>query len=173
MNDGGLSDESQIQAMKLQIEELPKPIKGQKKSARIHNEQGLSYFNDGELEKAVKLFKEASQLDKSDPEILNNLGYALLKQGNVESAEDAILETLAIAPGRATAWQNLGDILAIKNDMPKAIAVYENVYRFSKNRVKTHQFMQKLNVNEDVSSLKQARQMAMNWAKKTYPEINE
>jgi Flp pilus assembly protein TadD len=166
-------DERMIMDNKALLENLPKTAKGEKKAARAINEQALSHFNNGELEEAVKLFKDASQLDKSDPEILNNLGYALLKQGNIESSEDAILETLAIAPGRSTAWQNLGDILAIKNDTPKGIAAYENVYRFSKNRVKTHQFMQKLNANEDVSSLKQARQMAMNWAEKSYPEINE
>ncbi|MEI6069495.1 MAG: hypothetical protein WCP96_19330 [Methylococcaceae bacterium] len=56
--------------------------------------------------------------------------------------------------------------------MPKAIAAYENVYRFSKNRVKTHQYMQKLNVNEEVSTLKKARQKAMNWAEQMFVDEN-
>ena len=169
--DDGTNHETEIQDIKQKIDALPKPAKGQKKSARAVNEQALSRFNSGELEEAVKLFKDASQLDKSDPEILNNLGYALLKQGNIEAAEGAILETLAISPGRSNAWQNLGDILGAKNDMPRAIAAYENVYRFSKNRAKTYLFMQKLNVN-DVSTLKKARQKAMDWAEQMFADEN-
>ena len=169
--DGGTNHETEIEDIKQKIDALSKPIKGERKSARALNDQALSLFNNGQLEEAVKLFSEAKRLDKSDPEILNNLGYALLKQGNIESAEGAILETLAISPGRSNAWQNLGDILGIKNDMPRAVAAYENVYRFSKNRVKTHQFMQKLNTN-DVSTLKNARQVAMDWAEKMFVDEN-
>jgi Flp pilus assembly protein TadD len=147
--------------------------KQQPKAARKINEDALALFNKGDLTEAIKLFKDAGQVDKSDPEILNNLGYALIKQGNVESAKTAIVGTLVISPGRAQAWQNFGDILTIQGEMPKAIAAYENVYRYSKNRANTHKFMHKLNTNNDGgSALKDARQQEMDWAVKTFADEN-
>ena len=46
MNDGGLSNEAQIQEIKVQIEGFAKPAKGNKKSARKTNDQALFLFNE-------------------------------------------------------------------------------------------------------------------------------
>ncbi|MEI6746495.1 MAG: hypothetical protein WCL34_11085 [Methylococcaceae bacterium] len=76
-----------------------------------------------------------------------------------------------IAPDRAAAWSNLGDVFALNGDERKAVACYANTYRFSKDMARTHQFMKKMNAAEDVPALKQARDGAMNWAQKVYPEL--
>ena len=173
LNDGGLSHESEIQQTKLQIESLPRPAKGNKKAARAINAKGLASSKKGDFSNAVKLFEQANKLDKSDIEIVNNLGFSYLKQGNLESAQQAITIALTMSPDRATAWENLGEVFGLKGDASKAVACFSNAYRFSKDRLKMHQYMKKLNEKEDVKNLKQARAKAINWAEKSYLNISK
>lgn len=171
LNDGGLSHESEIQQTKLQIESSPKPVGGNKKAARTLNAKGLALSKKGDFNDAVKMFAEASKSDRSDVEIVNNLGFSYLKQGNLDSAQQAITMALTLSPDRATAWENLGELFGVKGDISKAVACFSNVYRFSKDRLKIHQYMKKLNENEDVKKVKQARAKAINWAESSYLNI--
>jgi tetratricopeptide (TPR) repeat protein len=173
LNDGGLSHESEIQQTKLQIESLPRPAKGNKKAARSINAKGLASLKEGDFNNAVKMFEEANKFAKSDIEIVNNLGFSYLKQGNLALAQQAITIALTISPDRATAWENLGEVFGVKGDVSKAVACFSNAYRFSKDRLKMHQYMKKLNEKEDVKNLKQARAKAMDWAKKSYLNISK
>lgn len=173
LNDGGLSHESEIQQTKLQIESSPKPAKGNKKAAKAINANGLAFSKKGDFNNAVKMFEEANKLDKSDIEIVNNLGFSYLRQGDLESAQQTIMIALTLSPGRATAWENLGEVFGVKGDVSKAIACFSNTYRFSKDRLKMHQYMKKLNEKEQVMDLKQARAKAINWAEKSYPSISK
>ena len=172
LDDGGLNHESEIQQTKLQIESLPRPAKGNKKAARVFNADGLASSKNYDFNNAVKMFEEANKLDKSDIESVSNLGFAYLKQGNLDLAQQAITTTLTMSPGRAIAWANLGEIFGIRGDVSKAVACFSNTYRFSKDRLKTYQYMKKLNETEDVATVKQARTEAINWAEKSYPDIS-
>jgi tetratricopeptide (TPR) repeat protein len=172
LDDGGLNHESEIQETKLQIESLPRPAKGNKKAARMFNADGLASSKNYDFNNAVKMFEEANKLDKSDIEIASNLGFSYFKQGNLDLAQQAIITTLIMSPGRATAWANLGEIFGTRGDVNRAVACFSNTYRFSKDRLKTHQFMKKLNETEDVATVKQARTEAINWAEKSYPDIS-
>lgn len=166
-DDGGLSHEQEIQQTKLQIEALPKIEKGNKKAARAINERGLVFSKELDFNNAVKMFEEANKLDTSDIEIASNLGFAYLKQGNLDLAEQAIIATLTMSPSRATAWANLGEVYGAKGDARHAVACFSNTYRFSKDRLKTHQFMKNLNETEELVNVKQARAKAINWAEKS------
>lgn len=171
--DGGLSHESEIQLTKLQIESSPKPAKGNKKAAKAVNTTGLAFSKKGDFNHAVKMFEEANYLDKSDIEIVNNLGFSYLKQGDLESAQQTITTALTMSPDRAAAWENLGEVFAAKGDVSKAVACFANTYRFSKDRLKMHQYMKKLNEKEFVKNIKQARAQAINWAEKAYLNISK
>ncbi len=173
LNDGGLSRESEIQQTKLQIERAPRPAKGDKKAARAINAKGLAASKKGDLNNAVKLYEEANKLDKSDIEIVNNLGFSYLKQGNLDSAQQATIIALTLSPDRVTAWENLGEVFGVKGDVTKAVACFSNAYRFSKDRLKMHQYMKKLNEKENIKNLKQARAKAINWAEKSYLNISK
>ena len=94
-----------------------------------------------------------------------------MKLNQLDSAQQAMMISLAMAPNRATAWANLGDVYALKNDKYRAVACLANAYRFSRNREKTHQFFKSLNEKENVEQLKQARNEAMTWADKTYFQV--
>jgi tetratricopeptide (TPR) repeat protein len=171
LNDGGLSHESEIQQIKLQIENSPRPEKGNKKAARAFNDKGLASSKGRDFNNAVKMFEEANRLDKSDIEIVSNLGFSYLKQGNLDLAQQAITATLIMSPGRAAAWANLGEVFGARGDISRAIACFSNTYRFSKDRLKTHQSMKKLNETENIENVKQARAKAIDWAEKSYPNI--
>jgi tetratricopeptide (TPR) repeat protein len=171
LNNGGLSHESEIQQTKLQIESTPKPAKGNKKAAKAINTKGIEAAKKGDYSNAVKMFEEANKLDKSDIEIVNNLGFSNLKQGNLDSAQNIIIIALTLSPDRAAAWENLGEVFGVKGDISKAVACFSNAYRFSKDRLKMHQYMKKLNEKERVKNLKQARDKAIKWAEKSYLKI--
>ena len=168
LQEGGLSREAEIQHSKQQIEHLTKPAKGDKKAAKALNAKGLALSQKGDFNQAVKLFEEAHTVDASDVEIVNNLGFSYLKQGNLDAAWHAIMTALTLSPGRAAAWENLGEVFGAKDDESKAVASFSNAYRFSKDRLKMHQHMKKLNAAERVKPLKQARAKAMQWAETAY-----
>ena len=168
LNDGGLTHESEIQQTKLQIEGTPRPEKGNKKAAKAMNAKGLEAAKKGDFNNAVKMFEEAHKLDKSDIEIVNNLGFSYLKQGNLDSAQQTLIVALTLSPDRAAAWENLGEVFGVKGEINKAVACFSNTYRFSKDRLKMHSYMNKLNEKEQLPNLKRARDTAIKWAKKSY-----
>ena len=170
-DNGGVGHESEIQEVKRKIEASPKPAKGNKKAARKINDQALALLNTQDFSGAVAKFVEANRLDASDIEIVNNLGFAYLKQKNLESAQQTLIAALTMFPDRAAAWSNLGEVFALGGDERKAVACYANTYRFSKAIYKTHQFMKKMNADEYIPALKQAREAAMVLAEKMHPEL--
>ena len=173
MHDGGLSSELEIQNIRIQLESLPKPEMGDRKSARKINDEALLFLKNNNYDSAVELLIKANKLDPSDLEIVNNLGYSLLKQRSFDLAQQALITSLIMSPGRVPAWSNLGDVFGVKGDISRSVACFSNAYRFSKNRVKTYQQMKGLNSSEDVETLKQARTIVMEWAEKSYPEIKQ
>ena len=167
--DGGLKNESQIKEIETQINDLPKIAKGNRKLARTTNDEALLLNKNNDINNAVKLLIEANKTDPSDVEISNNLGYLLIKQNNFELAQKTLINTLILSPSRTNAWLSLGDVFANTGNLDRAVACFSNAYRFSKNKEKTSLLMEKLNVNETVPLLKQARSLVIEWAKKSFP----
>ena len=166
--DGGVKNESEIQKVQKRITALPKLTKTNVKEARDANNNGLALAKAEKYDEAVKFFENGNSLNPADIEIVGNLGFAYVKLNQLDSAQQAMMTSLAMAPNRATAWANLGDVYAFKNDKSRAVACLANAYRFSRNREKTHQFFKYLNEKENVEQLKQARNEAISWAEKTY-----
>ena len=154
LKNGGLSRESEIQQVKIQIKDLPRPEKSENKVARKINAKGLASLKAVDFNNAVKMFEEANRLAGSDVEIINNLGFAYLKKGDLALAQQAITKALTLSPGRATAWENLGEVFGRKGDPSYAAACFANAYRFSMDRLKMHRHMNKLNEKEELDNLK-------------------
>jgi tetratricopeptide (TPR) repeat protein len=166
---GGLNNELEIQELINKINSIPKPLKGNSKEARKINDKGLlALSNNEDFDSAVRLFSEAQKLDPADVEILNNLGFAYMKQQNFNMAEKTLIEALTLSPARSSAWSNLGDVFALKDNESKAIACYAHTYRFSQNKINTHQFMKKVNFEEEVPFVEDVRGKAIIWAKNAY-----
>jgi Tfp pilus assembly protein PilF len=152
MIDGGNGNAEAIMALKRQIKALPlnrhvEPVAHLR--ARIANEHGLLVLREGDMAEAVQAFKTAYELAPADAEIVNNFGYAYLRNHDPEAAEAWLLLTLVLAPERVNGWVNLGQAYAKQGQLDMAVACLANGYRFSKNQTATRQFLSKLAENED------------------------
>lgn len=134
----------------------PKPQRGNRKRARALNDEGLSYLNRQEPDKAVASFQLATKMDPGDIEIINNLGYALMKAGQLRESEQALTETLLIAPDRTSAWANLGHVYATMEKKREAVGCFTNAYRFSQNTEKTKNVFTNLSQNHENQNVRQA-----------------
>ncbi|MCP4677681.1 MAG: tetratricopeptide repeat protein [Deltaproteobacteria bacterium] len=81
------------------------------KLAKARNEEGLERLSKKDYPSALKLLKEAFELDPEDPEIANNLGYIYYLLGNDDEAERLYREVLKLDPNRYTTHLNLADLL--------------------------------------------------------------
>jgi TPR repeat protein len=143
------------------VEELPFVGRGQRREARKLNSQGLTQLGQQQFAPAIEALTKARDLDPADAEIANNLGYAHYKAGQLAEAEKILRETLAIAPGRAAAWGNLGDLFAVQGKPDKAVAAYRNAYRFSRAPDKTLNYFRQQQQNDASNAVKQALGVAL------------
>ena len=135
------------------INELPKPQRGDRPSARALLFQGLNMFNqNGNASEAVVLLKRAYQTDPLDVQIVNDLAYVQMKNSQLDEAEDNLLATLMLAPKRANAWANLAQLrtTSAPNDeraIDEAARYMVVAYWFSNDRGKTMNF-----INQQIKS---------------------
>lgn len=149
-------DEHMIMENKLLLESRKKPEKGDKKLARKFNEEALLLLRSQSFNQSVPILVKASELDPSDVEILNNLGFSLMKTRALDKALLVLINALTIKPDRASAWANLADVLALQGNIDLATAGYMNVYRFSGNREKTYKSLQNPQLHEDSPYVREA-----------------
>jgi Flp pilus assembly protein TadD len=160
-------DESELNRYKNNLKTLDKPKRGNRKLARTLNDQGLANINKNNFTEAIQLLEQAVKADPSDPEIVNNLAFALHKNGNFDEALTAFNATLLINPERSNAWSGLGFLYAIQYDRAKSIACFSNAYRMSKNIINTHKFFLKSLTDESNPSVKSAlKDVTSKWAEK-------
>lgn len=83
------------------------------KSFMIWNILGVSSFQIGILEEAIKSYKQALLLKPNYAEVYNNIGVAFKEQGKIEKAIEAFNKCISIKPDHTAANINIGD--ALKN----------------------------------------------------------
>ena len=130
-----------ISEIKGKIEAFPKPETGDRKTARKLNEQGLMALKSDDFPQALAVLKNASATDPADVEILNNYVYTLIKANRLQDAELEAGRLLTISPGRSSAWANLAEIYAIKNNSEEAVAALVLAFQFSSNKDRTINFL--------------------------------
>jgi tetratricopeptide (TPR) repeat protein len=114
-----------------ELKSRQKVVRGDRRLARRLNEQGLAAMRDRRYAEAAEAFRQAKQADGGDPEVRENLGYALLKAGRIREAEAALLSALEIGPERATAWASLGHVFAKQARHDDAVACLVVAHRFA------------------------------------------
>ncbi|MFZ2267439.1 MAG: tetratricopeptide repeat protein [Azonexus sp.] len=154
-------DENALLDLRNMVEELPFVGRGQRREARKLNTQGLGLLAQQQFGPAIEALVRARDTDPADAEIANNLGYAHYKAGQLAAAEKILRETLAIAPGRAAAWGNLGDLFAVLGQSDRAVAAYRNAYRFSRAPDKTLNYFRQQQQNDASTSVRQALAVAL------------
>lgn len=114
---------------------------GDRKAARAQNGRGLEYFSNKQFDLAVAEFEKATRASRNDIEIRNNLGFAELRRGRLDAAQVYLLESLSMDPTRSSAWSNLAEVMAEKDDEERARAALKLTVYFSRNQANTLKFL--------------------------------
>lgn len=94
------------------------------KSPGAHNNLGMAYNDEGNVDKAVSEYKEAITLNPRFYWAYNNLGHVLEKTGNLDEAIKVYEISLNIRPNRALTHNNLGVVYFKKGLFNKATEQY-------------------------------------------------
>ncbi|HUP94927.1 MAG TPA: tetratricopeptide repeat protein [Burkholderiales bacterium] len=144
-----VGDEVRVQHIAAELREQPRPPRGDRRVARDLNERGLALWQRQRFDEAAVLFRQAHAADASDAEIAENLGYSLLKSGQVASAETALLAALALAPERASAWGSLGLVYAKQDKHREGVAAVLTAYRYTRDPKRTLDVYSRLATTDD------------------------
>lgn len=144
------------------LEQLPKPVSGDRKIARSLNERGLESFNKENYLDAIEFFKQAIASDSADVEVRNNYVYALAKAMKTADAEREAGILLTYAPGRSSGWANLGEIYANKGHATLASSALIVAFQFSSNKDKTLTYLKEKSAAVDNPVFAESAQIALN-----------
>ena len=162
------SDTAALLDAKAEIEELPYPVRGDRRLARKLNTSALEKFRAEQTDAALAEFEKAWQADPSDQEIANNYGYTLYRANKLADAEGKLRYTLALAPGRAAAWANLAEVFGAQGVSKRAADAFVISHRFSRNPDVTRQYIEKIAASSDQPGLKDGAERAL---KKLFPPL--
>lgn len=109
----------------------------QRTGLRAHTVKGLAATKAERFTDAAEAFLAAFQIDPTDAEVADNLGYALYMDGKFEPAIHALLQSLRTAPRRSTAWGSLGRAYAQAGDQAKATAALGFSLRYANSPSRT------------------------------------
>lgn len=155
------TDSNSLLDAKTEIEELPYPVRGDRRLARRQNASALEKFKAEQTAPALADFEKAWQADPSDQEITNNYGYALYRNNRLAEAESKLRYTLALAPARATAWANLAEVFGAQGRVKQATDAFVVSHRFSRNPDITRQYIEKFASSSEVPGLKEGAELAL------------
>ncbi len=108
------------------------------RSWMAYNNLGVVQFDKGEIDDAIKKYKQSLELHPDYPEALYNLGSAVLQKGDVDKAIDLCGRALKLQPTDADAHVVLGNALMLKDDVDGAINHYRQAVRLRPNDPNAH-----------------------------------
>ena len=99
---------------------------------------GLTYFQQGRLDKAIEQYQKMLQLNPAETDALNNLGSALLQQGKLDDAVAYYEKALAIEPDSAETHYNLGNALFQQGRTGEAMAHFQRALALKPDSAEAH-----------------------------------
>jgi len=110
---------------------------------------------------ALENFQKAYENDISNPEYLQNYGYALYLTGNFDGAIQKFVESLGADPKRASVWFSLGEVYAAKGMNEDAYKCLITACKFTRNIKATQKFLQDKSVNSEFPAMREASKKAL------------
>ena len=142
-------DAARLDRVISQLKSQSRPQARDRRLARELNERGLALWQRQRFAEAAAIFSQAHDADRGDAEIAENLGYALLRSGQITNAEAATLEALSLGPERASAWGTLGQIYAKQGKHREGVASMVTAYRFARDKNRTLDVYSRLARSDD------------------------
>lgn len=93
-------------------------------AAAFYN-RGISYRNQGKLDRAIEDYGEALRLRPAFPDALNDRGLAFLQKGDTERAVADFDAAIRLKPDLAAAWFNRGNAWAKLGRLDRALADFD------------------------------------------------
>jgi len=127
--------------------ELPTPIADYQPSLRFpwlvayaeaYSNLGVTLQDLGQLDSAVKCYKQALAIKPNYAEAHSNLGVTLQDLGQLDAAVKHYEQALAIKPGYAEAHSNLGNALKDRGHLDAAVKHYELALVSKPNYIEAH-----------------------------------
>jgi len=84
-----------------------------------------THFQEGELQQAIDVMRQAVDIKSNDPELLVELGEYCLADGQLDDAQQAVERSLELNHRLAAAWLLKGKIHAAKNEHQAALNDYQ------------------------------------------------
>ncbi len=106
--------------------------------ADVHHNLGLAHAGKGNLEVAIKEYRESLRLNPNSSKTYSNLGIAFVGKGDIDAAIEHYQEALRLNPSNAEAYSNLGVALVGKNDTNEAIKKFQEALRLKPEYLDAH-----------------------------------
>ena len=130
------------------IDGFQKPERGDRKSARQLNDEGLNALKQGKNLEAINLLTKAREADGLDEEVLDNLVFTYSKDGNYTKAISIASEGFNLNPRRASLWINYSQTHAQLGHQEAALQAMWVAWQFSPNKERTLKFIEKRILDE-------------------------
>ena len=107
---------------------------GDTQLARKYNREGEAVYKTGQLEQAIQLFQQATELDGNYGQAFSNLGLAYQKNGNIAEAIWANRKAISLASGvnaattRTNSYYNIAKIYETSGQNAEALQHYQLAY---------------------------------------------
>ena len=116
------------------------------------------------MSQSIVELREASKLKPNDPRYHLELGTALLKNGDLGSAQEALRTAIRLKPDYSIAILNLGIALANKGDQNGAVAAFREAIKRDAKNASAHHALGRARLNEGdlndaIDHLRQASQL--------------
>ncbi len=99
---------------------------------------GDRFFTGGDLQRAVRTYQKALEVQPDDPAVLLNLGLAQTYARNLPNAVTSFTRSLDAEPRQALAWTNLGLALEEQGDLAAAKTAYEKAIEVKPDEALAH-----------------------------------
>ncbi len=107
-------------------------------NARAHNNLGLAFFKDGQLNAAMGQYQEALQIDPQYAQAHSNLGVALMRCGRVDEAILELQRSLEINPNVPETIINFGIAVSQKGRLDDGMVEFQKALKINPNYAEAH-----------------------------------